>query len=100
MWRDWESMFRPLAAEQSQSPWHFAAMLSFKIRDFCEKTMPPGSAICPHCRQPQKSDAEAAMIARSSWRPCSRSGVDHLEQIQWLARVPHQLRRINIHVHI
>jgi hypothetical protein len=98
MWRDWESMFRPLAAEQSQSPWHFAAMLSFKIRDFCEKTMPPGSAICPHW--PQKSDAEAAMIARSSWRPCSRSGVDHLEQIQWLARVPHQLRRINIHVHI
>jgi len=33
-------------------------MLPFKNCDFCEKMIPPGSAICPHCGHVQKTGAE------------------------------------------
>jgi hypothetical protein len=33
-------------------------MLPFENCDFCEKAIPPGSAICPHCGHVQKTGAE------------------------------------------
>jgi hypothetical protein len=40
-------------------------MLPFKNCDFCEKTIPPGSAICPHCGHVQKTGTDWLNYHRS-----------------------------------
>jgi hypothetical protein len=33
--------------------------------DFCERTIPPGSAVCPNCGRPQTTVAESRAHSRS-----------------------------------
>lgn len=40
-------------------------MLTFKSCDFCEKDIPPGSALCPYCGRSQKTGVELRSYYRS-----------------------------------
>jgi hypothetical protein len=40
-------------------------MIASKNCDFCEKSIPTGSALCPYCGRPQKTDAEWSSYYRS-----------------------------------